>query len=70
MDNVDVESVAMMSGDVEPFLINRNTLGNGKLQLKISNGKCQMVLAKSGGGFGVIKAEVELVVDEEVTIPK
>ena len=29
---VDVESVAMMSGgvvDVEPFLISRNTLGNG-----------------------------------------
>ena len=40
--DVDVESVAMMSGgvvDVEPFLISRNTLGNGnrnsKFQRKI-----------------------------------
>ena len=42
---VDVEFVAMMSGggvDVEPFLISRNTLGNGKTvdsKSQIANGK-------------------------------
>jgi hypothetical protein len=43
--NVDAESVAMMSGgvlDVEPFLISRNTLGNGK----IVNSKSQTLNVK------------------------
>lgn len=46
---VDDESEAMMSGgdvDVEPFLISQNTLGNGNRKLKISNVKCQMVVAE------------------------
>jgi hypothetical protein len=29
-----------------------------------------MVVAESGGGYEVVKAEVEVVVDEEVTVPK
>ena len=52
---VDDESVAMMRGgslDVEPFLISRNTLGNGKTTTQISKGKYQMVVAECGGGFG------------------
>ena len=38
--------------DVDPSLSSRNTLGNGKnRKLKISNDKCQMVVAESGGGL-------------------
>ena len=53
--NVDDDLMAIMRGsvlDVEPFLISRNTLRNGKMRLKISNVKCQMVVAECGGGFG------------------
>ena len=45
---VNDESVAKMSGgdvDVEPFLVSRNTLGNGKT----ANSKSQM----SNGGSGM-----------------
>ena len=60
---IDVESLSKVSGggvDVEPFLVSRNTLGNGKnRKLKISNDKCQMVVAKSSGGVALGNAEVE-----------
>ena len=52
---VDVESLSKVSGgvvDVKSFLVSRNTLGNGKnRKLKISKGKCQMVVAECGGGL-------------------
>ena len=38
-------------------------------ELKISKGKCQMVVAKSVGGSGVTNAEVVVVGDDEVTVP-
>ena len=45
----------MMRGgvlDVEPFLVSRNTLGNGKKpQTQNLKGKCQMVVAESSGGL-------------------
>ena len=63
-----MESVEKMSGDVEPFLISRNTIGNGKTTTQ--NLKCQMVVAESGAGVEVGNAEVEVVVNEEVTVPK
>ena len=47
MDNVDDDFMAMMSGgvlNVDPFLISRKTLGNGKT----ANSKSQM----SNGGSG------------------
>ena len=70
----DDDLVAMMSGgvlDVEPFLISRNTLGNGKnRKLKISKGKCQMEIAECVGGSRVSNAEVVVVGDDEVTFPK
>ena len=46
--NVDDDLVAMMSVgvvDVEPFLISRNTLGNGKTTTQNLKDKCQMVVA-------------------------
>jgi hypothetical protein len=63
----------MMSGgdvEVEPFLISRNTLGNGKTTTQNLKDKSQMVVAECGGGCEVGNAEVLVVVDEEATIPK
>ena len=57
MDNGDVESVAMMRGgdvDVEPFLVSRNTLGNGKT----ANSKSQTPMSNGGSGLAVVVAEV------------
>ena len=68
VDIVDVESVEKMSGDVEPFLISRNTLVNRKTTTQ--NLKCQMVVAEGSAGVKVGNAEVEVVVNEEVTVPK
>ena len=48
-------SMLMMRGgvvDVDPFLISRNTLGNGKITTQNLKDKCQMVVAESGGGCG------------------
>ena len=64
----------MMRGgalDVDPFLISRNTLGNGKTTTQNLKGQSQMVVAESGGG-GVEddNAEVVVVVDEEAIVPK
>ena len=60
---LDVESLSKVSGgviNVEPFLVSRNILGNGKnRKLKISNDKCQMVVAECGGGVALGNAEVE-----------
>ena len=39
-------------------------------KLKISNVKCQMVVAECDGGSGVDNAEVVVVVDQEATVPK
>ena len=51
--------------DVDPSLSSRNTLGNGKNhKIKISKGKCQMVVAGNGN------VEVVVVNDEEATVPK
>ena len=50
-------SVSMMSGGVfyvEPFLISRNTLGNGKTTTQNLKDKCQMVVAESGPGCGIV----------------
>ena len=50
-------SVSMMRGgalDVDPFLISRNTLGNGKTTTQNLKDKCQMVIAASGGGCGIV----------------
>ena len=58
MVNVDDDLVAMMSGsvlDVEPSLISRNTLGNGKTV----NSKSQM----SNGGSRQPVVVAELLVD-------
>ena len=47
-------SVAMMRGgvvDVNPFLISRNTLGNGKTTTQNLKDKSQTVVVESGGGF-------------------
>ena len=55
---VNVESLEKLSDgvvDVEPFLVSRNTLGNGKTANSKSqrpNVKCQMVVAGCGGGCG------------------
>jgi hypothetical protein len=53
--NVDDDLVAMMSGgvlDVEPSLISRNTLGNGKTaNSKSQTSNVRMVVAESGGGL-------------------
>ena len=57
-------SLAMMRGgvvDVDPFLISRNTLGNGKTTTQNLKDKSQMVVA----GCGVValgNAEVEVMV--------
>ena len=71
---VDVESLSKLSGgvvDVEPFLVSRNTLGNGKnRKLKISKENVKMVVAECVGGSGVSDAEVVVVVDDEATVPK
>jgi hypothetical protein len=53
----DEDLVAMMSGgvlDVEPSLISRNTLGNGKTV----NSKSQRQMSKEGSGKVVVVAEV------------
>ena len=60
--NVNDHLLAMMSGgvlDVEPSLISRNTLGNGKTTTQNLKDKSQMVVAESGGGFALGNAEVE-----------
>ena len=72
--SLKLPSVSMMRGgalDVEPFLISRNTLGNGKTTTQNLKGESQMVVAESGGG-GVEddNAEVVVVVDEEAIVPK
>ena len=57
-------SIEMMSGgvlDVEPFLISRNTLGNGKTTTQNLKDKSQMVVAECGG-FALGNAEVEVMV--------
>ena len=64
----------MMRGGVvlgDPFLISRNTLGNGKTTTQNLKGQSQMVVAESDGG-GVEDGNVEVVVvyDEEALIPK
>ena len=87
MVNVDDDLGAMMSGgvlDVEPFLISRNTLGNGKT----ANSKSQTQMSNGGSGLAVVVAEVLVetrskwvkvveedggaihVVGVEVTVPK
>ena len=56
---VDDKFVAMMSGDdfgFEPFLISRNTLGNGKT----ANSKSQRQMSNGGSGNAVVVAEVSL----------
>ena len=57
--------VAMMRGgvvDVDPFLISRNTLGNGKTTTQNLKDKSQMVVAESGGvALGNAKVEVMVV---------
>jgi hypothetical protein len=62
---VDVKSIAMMSGgggvDVKPFLVSRNTLGNGEPQLKISNKIVKI---------GLCWWKCMVVVDEEAIVPK
>ena len=66
------DGIPRYQDDVDPSLSSRNTLGNGKnCKLKISKGKCQMVVAECVGGSGVSNAEVVVVVvDDEATIPK
>ena len=47
---VDVESLLKLKGgvvDVEPFLVNRNTLGNGKT----GNSKSQRKMSNGGSGM-------------------
>ena len=48
-------SLAMMRGgvaDVDPFLVSRNTLGNGKTtNSKSQTSNVKMVVAESGGGL-------------------
>ena len=54
-------SLAMMRGgvaDVDPFLVSRNTLGNGKTTTQNLKDKSQMVIAESGGSFALGNAEV------------
>ena len=54
--------MAMMRGgvaDVDPFLVSQNTLGNGNRKLKISNDKCQMVVAEMRWWFALGNEEVE-----------
>ena len=55
---VDVEWLSMLSDsvvDVEPFLVSRNTLGNGKTaNSKSPKANVKMVVAESGGGCGSI----------------
>ena len=70
---VEVKSLSKVSGgvvDVEPFLVSRNTLGNGKT----ANSKSQRKMSNGGsgcvGGSGVSNAEVVVVVDDEATVPK
>ena len=65
-------SLSMMRGgvvDVDPSLISRNTLGNGKTTTQNLKDKSQMVVAESGG-VALGNAEVEVMVDEEATVPK
>ena len=45
--------------DVDPFLISRNTLGNGKTTTQNLKDKSQMVVVESGGDFALGNAEVE-----------
>ena len=66
-------SFAMMSGgvaDVDPFLVSRNTLGNGKT----TNSKSQRHMSNCGSGkrwwFALGNAEVVVVFDEEAIVPK
>ena len=63
----------MMRGgvaDVDPFLVSRNTLGNGK----IANSKSQRQMSNGSSGkrwrFALGNAEVVVVVDEEAIVPK
>ena len=60
--------------DVDPFLISRNTLGNGKTTTQNLKDKCQMVVAENNGGGGVkddnAEVVVVVVVDEEAIVPK
>ena len=70
---VDDKSLTKLSGgvvDVEPFLVSRNTLGNGKT----ANSKSQRKMSNGGSGMrcgsGVSNADMVVVVDEETTIPK
>ena len=61
--------------DVDPFLISRNTLGNGKTTTQNLKDKCQMVVAAMPWWLrkwndGLCYAEVVVVVDEEAMVPK
>ena len=54
--------MVMMRGgvaEVDPFLVSQNTLGNGNRKLKISNDKCQMVVAGMRWWFALGNEEVE-----------
>ena len=62
--SMSMDLMVMMSGsvlDVEPFLISRNTLGNGKTTNQNLKDKSQMVVAESGG-VALGNAEVEVMV--------
>ena len=69
-------SVSMMRGgvvDVTPFLISRNTLGNGKTTTQNLKDKSQMVVAESGGSFALGNIEVGrwvMRVGVEFAVPK
>ena len=66
-------SLAMMRGgvaDVDPIIVSRKTLGNGKTTTQNLKDKCQMVVAECVGGSGVSNADVVVVVDDESTVPK
>ena len=61
MVSLRLPSLAMRRGgvaDVDPFLISRNTLGNGKTTTQNLKDKSQMVIAESGGSFALGNAEV------------
>ena len=59
---VDVESLAWLGGgvvDVEPFLVSRNTLGNGKTTTQILKGQMSNGVSGKRWWFALGNAEVE-----------